>query len=302
MAAAGVDTELVTAGRAAELHPLVRTDDAAVFGWEPKSGFADPYLTTTWLGRAARARGAELLLGCQATGLELCGGRVAGVHTDRHGLVAAPVVVSCLNIWTGPLLGDWLSEQLPVQPEKHSLISLRALGQPHTRPGPDGAGRLRPLPMVKDLIQPAQPYFRPCAGGAELLVGDNLPEHRRDEDDPDRWDESVALDQMAYCAEIAAGRFPCYAEAEITASWSGLYDCSPDYNPVLGRWPGVPGLSVAFGFSGHGFKLAPTVGQMLADEVVGAPPFDPACSIELYGAGRFHENKPLVGRYEGAAS
>jgi hypothetical protein len=53
---------------------------------------------------------------------------------------------------------------------------------------------------VKCLIQDAQPYFRPTAGGAELLVGDNLPAHRQDEDDPDVWDETVSIDQMVRCS------------------------------------------------------------------------------------------------------
>ena len=62
--------------------------------------------------------------------------------------------------------------------------------------------------MVKDLIQPAQPYFRPMAAGAELLVGDNHPNHRRIEADPDNWDETVDTEQVIFCAEIAQTRFP----------------------------------------------------------------------------------------------
>ena len=65
------------------------------------------------------------------------------------------------------LLGGWLDEELPVQPEKHSLISLRANNQRHA-----DSKTGKQYPMVKCLIQDAQPYFRPTAGGAELLVGE----------------------------------------------------------------------------------------------------------------------------------
>ena len=110
------------------------------------------------------------------------------------------------------------------------------------------------------------------------------------------------MEHVAFCAEIAARRFPAYADAQITASWSGLYDISPDYNPVLGVWPELPGLSVAFGFSGHGFKLAPAVGQMLADDALGLPPLDAACAIGKYSVERFAAGEHLKGVYEGAAS
>jgi glycine/D-amino acid oxidase-like deaminating enzyme len=138
--AQGIDTRMVTSAQAQVLHPLVETKDANLFGWEPHSGFADPYQTTTSFAAAARKLGAEIELGCTATGLEVTGGAVEGVRTSK-GLVAAPIVISCLNVWTGPLLGKWLDEDLPVQPEKHSLISLRANNQPHA----DSSGK--PYPM-----------------------------------------------------------------------------------------------------------------------------------------------------------
>eukprot|EP00729_Bicosta_minor_P012274 gene12273-23630_t len=283
--AQGIDTRLVTEAEAKALHPLVETADANVFGWEPKSGYADPYQTTTSFAAAARALGANIELGCAATGLEVTAGEIQGVHTSK-GLVAAPIVVSCLNVWSGPLLGKWLGEELPVQAEKHSLISLRANNQQHGA-NSSSSGKFKQFPMVKCLIQDAQPYFRPTAGGAELLVGDNLPAHRHDEDDPDVWDETVSMDQIIFCAEIAAARFPCYSDAQITSSWCfvGNYHQS------------VPSTSFP-----QELNLAPTVGQMLADDAIGAAPFDPDCSIEYYSPLRFAKNQPLTGLYEGAAS
>lgn len=292
----GIETETITRTAAQKLHPLVQTDDATAFGWEPNSGFADPHLTTSSFARAAKRLGATTVYNCKVTGLEVAGGALTGVTTAQHGRFTAPITISCLNIWSQPTLGAWLGEELPVVAERHCLISLRAAGAPQRRP----CGAI--LPMVKDLIQPAQPYFRPSSAGAELLVGDNHPDHRRLEADPDHWDETVDTDQVVFCAEIAQARFPCYAEAAITSSWSGLYDVSPDFNPVLGRWPSLPGLSVAFGFSGHGFKLAPIVGQMLADDALGLPELDNRCGIAQYSPGRFAAGKPLTGVYEGAAS
>jgi sarcosine oxidase subunit beta len=61
-------------------------------------------------------------------------------------------------------------------------------------------------------------------------------------------------------AEIGAQvaeRFPSFDEAGLASSWTGVYDVTPDWNPVLGRVPGLQGLVVGYGFSGHGFKLSP---------------------------------------------
>lgn len=294
---AGIATQFVTKRRAKELHPLLNLDDVDIVSWEPRSGYADPYLASTSFAVAARARGAESFLGCEVTGLDIQGGKVSGVTTSSHGSFDAPIVISCLNVWTGPLLAAWLDESIPVKAEKHCLVSVRAPGQAHRHA--DG----RALPLVKDLLQEAQPYFRPCNGGAELLVGDNLPAHKFDVADPDAWDEAVDFDHVAYAAGLAAHRFPCYGEASLTAEWSGMYDVTPDYNPILGRWPSTPGLSVAAGFSGHGFKIAPIIGQMLADDALGLPPFDETCDIELYSPSRFETGgSPLQGLYEGAAA
>jgi glycine/D-amino acid oxidase-like deaminating enzyme len=51
----------------------------------------------------------------------------------------------------------------------------------------------------------------------------------------------------------------------VASTWTGLYDVTPDWNPVLGPLPGWQGLQVGFGFSGHGFKLAPALGRALCD-------------------------------------
>ena len=75
------------------------------------------------------------------------------------------------------------------------------------------------------------------------------------------------LDVGAQVAE----RFPSYETADLASSWTGVYDVTPDWNPVLGRVPDMPGLVVAYGFSGHGFKLSPWVGRVLAQEALRLP-------------------------------
>jgi len=69
---------------------------------------------------------------------------------------------------------------------------------------------------------------------------------------------------------------------------------TPDWNPVLGALPGVEGLFVAYGFSGHGFKLSPIVGRLVAQQVLGLPTDYP---LEPYALARFASGRLLSGRY-----
>jgi sarcosine oxidase subunit beta len=72
--------------------------------------------------------------------------------------------------------------------------------------------------------------------------------------------------------------------------WTGPYDITPDWNPLVGPVPGFEGLFVAVGFSGHGFKLAPTIGEALAQCVLGQKP---RVAINMYDLARFDEGRPL---------
>ncbi len=61
---------------------------------------------------------------------------------------------------------------------------------------------------------------------------------------------------------------PALEEAGVRSSWVGLYEMTPDRHPIFGEAPGVGGLFLATGFSGHGFQHAPVVGKLLAEMIV----------------------------------
>ena len=59
----------------------------------------------------------------------------------------------------------------------------------------------------------------------------------------------------------------------VRGGWAGVYDVTPDWQAAIGAAPGIAGLYLAVGFSGHGFKLAPIVGEWLAELIIsGANP------------------------------
>ena len=275
---AGAKTWPIGREEALERHPLLHLGDVAAIGFEPRSGYADPWLTTHSFIRAARRQGVTVRTGTAVTGLLREGDRVTGVETAR-GPIAAGVVVSVLGPWSASLLGR-LGMPLPLEVSRHIVLTFKG-------PGPYG----RMLPVVKDLVTANKMYFRPSSGRVVLVGtgdhGDPVPE-------PDAIDDNVGLDFVELQGGQIANRMPSFQDGALTASWTGPYDITPDWNPVLGGVPGIDGLFVAFGFSGHGFKLAPAVGESLAATVLGRTP---RVDLAPYRFARFAEGRLLTGSY-----
>jgi glycine/D-amino acid oxidase-like deaminating enzyme len=85
---------------------------------------------------------------------------------------------------------------------------------------------------------------------------------------------------VAWPAEAAARSFPGFADAEAVGGYASVYDLTPDLHFVIEHSPVVPGLFHALGFSGHGFKHSPVIGEMVTQlvmdgrvSVVDASPF-----------------------------
>ncbi len=281
-AAMGIEVRTLTPTEAAALLPIARFDDAALIGHEPEAGYADAYLVASSFARAARRRGVRVIEGVDALALRRAGARVVGVETSQ-GFIAAGVVVSTQNIWARELEA-WTGIAQPIAAERHRVLALQ---------GPQAYTPA--MPVFKDLASPGLLYAR-SYGGGQMLVSEGLPGETLAT--PDDRQGEVSMDLVAEIGAQVAERFPSFAEAGLASSWTGVYDVTPDWNPVLGPVPGVPGLVVGHGFSGHGFKLSPAVGRVLAQAALGLPTDVPLApyALERFGAGRL-----LKGRYGAGA-
>ncbi|MFQ5827828.1 MAG: NAD(P)/FAD-dependent oxidoreductase [Candidatus Methylomirabilia bacterium] len=274
----GAETFAISRAEAQKLHPWLALDDVAAIGHEPNSGYADPYLTTTSFVRAARRLGAVVKTDCPVTGVLTQDGRVTGIRTTV-GEIHARTVLAAIGPWTA-LIARALDIELPLEVSRHIVLTFKA------------ADAYAPtLPIVKDLTTANKMYFRPSSGGV-VLVGSG--DHGDPVDTPDGMSENATLDFVALQSGQIARRMPGFADAELSASWAGPYDITPDWNPVLGPVPGLDGLHIAYGFSGHGFKLAPAVGKVLAQGALG---LEQDIDSTPYRLSRFTEGELLLGAY-----
>ncbi len=279
----GIEVQLLSRGEARERLPIAQFDDAALIGFEPEAGFADAYLVATSFAKSARRRGVKIMEGVTVTGVIRDGRRVTGVETSA-GRFGCGTLISTQNIWT-PELASWIGVPLPVKPERHTVLALDCETSAYTFG----------MPAFKDLGSPGMLYFR-SYGGSQMLVSEGVVGETLNA--PETEQGEISLDYIAEVGAQVAERFPAYETAGLASSWTGVYDVTPDWNPVLGGVGDIEGLVVGFGFSGHGFKLSPSVGRLLAQHALGQPT---EVSLAPYALDRFTTGALLVGKYGSGA-
>lgn len=273
----GVDTRTLTPAEAHQTHPLLQFDDVGVIGYDTLTGYCDPYLTTTAYAQRAKDLGVAIHTDTPVTGFRL-NGQTKIVETP-DGAFEAPLVILVAGPWTNQI-SRMIGVEFPYVVSRHKVITLK-ISQPYQAD----------WPIVKDLTTPDKIYFRPETGGV-VLVGTG--DHGDPIEDADTLTDNVEMEHVARIDRLITNRMPAFVEGKYTAGWTGPYDITSDWNPLVGPVPDHEGLYVGVGFSGHGFKLAPTIGEALAQTVLGQQPRLP---IDIYSLTRFDEGKVLRGAY-----
>ena len=147
--------------------------------------------------------------------------------------------------------------------------------------------------MFYDFVN--QVYTRP-EGKDLTLIGSLDPIEIEDRVNPDQYDHGVSYDKTVEMTGQVTHRFPPFESGYFHSGYSGFFDVMPDWHPILDAVPGIDGFYMAVGFSGHGFKLAPAVGEMMAELIVNGK--QPGSDIEAFRFTRFAENKPVRGMYD----
>jgi len=244
----GSRVQLATVSDLQAIVPRMELDGVALGSYEAESGYADPVATTHALATRAVDLGAIVIQDAPALELVAAGNKMAGVRTPV-GVVSAPKVVNCAGPWAATLLAP-LGIAVDIQPTRHQMCLFRR------PPGFDSH------PVIVDT--PNRTYMRPDSGHLTAFgvgVYDEVV-------DPDTYHQGVDASEPVRNAELIARRLPVMKDAVFRGGYSGVYDRTPDRQPVLGRLPQYDGLFACFGWSGHGFKHAPVVGEIIADVVL----------------------------------
>jgi sarcosine oxidase subunit beta len=247
----GVETSVVGREAVAEIDARLRIDDIGAGAFEPASGHADGYATATAFAVAARRAGADVREGMPALRILVEGPRAVGVDTPA-GRISAGAVLVAGGPWTRGLVSP-LGLDLPIRATRHQVVIMEV---------PESTPPLRPVFVDIGLGF----YTRPDVGG-QFLVG-SVEEGPDEEVDADAFNEGMDFAFAERTGRHLVHRLPAFASAGVKDGYASLYDVTPDWQPILGAVPGTDGLYIAAGFSGHGFKLSPAVGEALASLIV----------------------------------
>jgi sarcosine oxidase, subunit beta len=235
----------VTPEEARELSPIIAIDGVLGGTFCPSDGIASPNDVTFGYAAAARRLGARIREGIEVSGIDVKSGRVSTVQTSEGG-VATTAVFNCAGPWAAQL-GRMVNVDVPVLPyRRHIFVTGGFPAVP------------RDNPMTIDFTTSL--YFHPEGDG--ILFG------MRDRNESPGYSVAVDWSFLEKIGHAAAVRAPGLLTAGVKTGWAGLYETTPDNQPILGPVDGVEGFWCACGFSGHGFQQAPAVGLLLAQDFV----------------------------------
>lgn len=256
--------------------PQLRADDIVGGSFCSTDGFVDPYSAMTGFMSRAAENGARLWRTTEVIGIERDKSGITGVKTTR-GPVATRTVVNAAGPWATSV-ARLAGFELPVEPLRRMLVPTEPFSE--LPPG---------TPMVIDMSTGF--HFRP--EGLGLLLAWNDPEETpgfRTDVDPTFIEKILTH---------AVNRVPCFERLQVNPrrAWAGLYEMTPDHHCILGPVPGIPGLFLANGFSGHGVMHSPATGRILSDLILAGSSDvvdTRALSVERFAAGRLLEEAAVL--------
>ena len=274
-----------------------RTWKGGVFS--PSDGTADPAKAAPAVARAFMKLGGKLLQQCAARGIELEGGRVSAVVTEA-GVIQTRTVVMAGGAWASSFCRQ-LGIRFPQASVRQTILSV----SPVDGALPDalftkdvsvtrrtdgryalaisGRARIDVTPQFMRFATHFVPMFAKrwrsmIPGGLEGIRGghETLKRWRLDAPTPMErvriLDPNPDLPTVRKTHRRAVELLPQLRPAQVTHTWAGFVDCTPDGVPAIGEVAAVPGFILAAGFSGHGFGIGPGAGRLIADLAMDAAP------------------------------
>src|SRR5258706_4400540 len=296
----GIEVELLDAEGMQRVAPGLAVRTGALGAWEPGGGGVDPLRSVEAFAALARENGAATRIGVRVETIALEQGRVRGIETS-DGFIEAEAVVLATGPWSRALL-ERTGISLPlrvVRPEQYFKQMLEGpRSAEELRGGDEHEARLawsRPVlpapghPVLLDLEGNFYTRCQPHEG--RTRVGRMDYSEDAEIADPDQLDETVSAEYVEWARERIEQRIPAYRGKQDAGTSVGMYTLTPDAQALIGKRREVEGLWIVTGFSGHGFKLAPSAGVGVAQTVCGEPgkAVDPAGFEPARSAGQLSQ-------------
>jgi sarcosine oxidase, subunit beta len=263
----GVPSRMISASEAKRLSPLINTTDVLAASFCPTEGHCAPDSVVLGFARAARGEGATLISQTEVLDIEIRDGEIEAVVTS-HGPLRTNAVVCAAGAWSSQV-GEWIGLDLPVVPVRRQVLVTEPL--PHIK---------QDMPLTVDLATTL--YFH--RSGRQMVIGMSDP------DETSGYKLNMSDNWLPRLGDALAHRVPELTSAGIATGWAGLYEVTPDHNALIGEAEGVNRFIYATGFSGHGFLMAPAIGEVVRDLYFDKEPFT---DVSGFSASRFSNGESL---------
>lgn len=289
-----------------EIEELVPGGKGSWLGgiYTPSDGSAEPSIAASAIAKAAIKKGAIIVQQCAVRTLSTDGGKVTGVVTEK-GAIRCEQVLLAGGAWSRRFLGN-LGISFPTLPLICSVLRTKPMDGPTDIAvgGPDFSFRKHQdggyiitqrgkldAPVTLDHLLIGHKYLDQLRTQRSFLNISMGSYFFKDLGLSRRWNaknrtpfEKVRTNDPEFNADLnqqalnnLRQAWPIFEKAEIAEAWAGIIDVTPDSNPVIDQVKSIPGLTVATGFSGHGFGTGPAAGQLAADLMSGVEPIiDPS--------------------------
>lgn len=268
----GVDVDIVSHQQLTDIDPHVFLSENEIAAFEKEAGYVEAVQVVASFASAARREGADIREGVEVKDIHVKSGKVTAVETNE-GTYHCGKVVLATGPWAG-VLSNKIGFPLPVQPSRTQVALYR-------RPTDFG----KATKVYADFVHGV--YFKPTHG--EMMHGGSLRgEEIDDKVNPDDYPESADSEWLPKIRNGLCRRYPTLHKSFGRGGYGALYGITPDWHPILDRLPGIEGAYCAVGFSGHGFKLSPIVGQLMTEMIVDGSAH--SLDISAFRSTRFQEN------------
>lgn len=262
-----IKARFITVEEAKEIVPPLNTEGILAATFCPTDGHANPFKTNFAYAEAAERLGVKIYTFTEVKEIETENHKIVAVNTDK-GKVLTPIVVNAAGGYSG-IIGKMVGVDIPVYSQRHQILITEPLDP-----------LFRPM-----LMSFSRNFYCQQTPHGSIIMGFGDPNERKDGDIGSSWQFAQEM------AQKMTAVLPLLKEVSMIRQWAGLYNMSPDAQPILGEHPQIEGFYMALGFSGHGFMLAPITSKLIAELILKRKTSLPIDKLDI---GRFERGELII--------
>ena len=240
-----IPSELLTVKEAKEIVPQLNTEGVTGAAFCPTDGHANPFRVNQAYMEAAQRKGVEFYTYTEAKDIVIKKGKIKKVVTDK-GDIETSMVVNAAGGFSKEV-GKMAGIDIPTKSERHEILVTEQVN-----------------PILKPMVMSFSYniYCQQTPDGS-FVMGYGDPE------EPESHNIKASWQFLERMSKKATHILPFLKELRVIRQWAGLYNVTPDAQPILDESEEVNGYYMAVGFSGHGFMIAPMTGILMAEMITG---------------------------------